>query len=224
MHMIRPATIVISTLLLTTAAAQAAPSFSDRIGKTYLQLNAGAVMEQDTDFNLNSATNVENTYDDGYVINGAIGHNVGKFYFIDNVKFDLELGYASSSVDAHNVNGAPLANSVGDLNTTTVLANMYHEYDTGTRFVPYYGLGIGIASVDIDNFGSTTNTVLDDSEVTFAYQASAGVNYIVTDHVDIGMRYRFNGAEGIEIVGSDGTTTDFSPMAHQLTAGVNVNF
>ena len=225
MNISRSLPLALGVCALFTASAQSQPSFNDRIGKTYLQLNAGAVKQDDTDFNVNAATNVENEYEDGYIINGAVGRNFGSLAFINNVKLDVELGYSSSGVENHNINGAATAGSYGDLNVTTLTANMYHEFDTGTRLVPYYGLGIGAANVETSSFGTAaTGVVLDDEQTALAYHLSAGVNYIVSQRVDIGMRYRYSGVDGVEVVATDGTTRDFDVMAHELTAGVNVNF
>ncbi|MEM6603469.1 MAG: outer membrane beta-barrel protein, partial [Pseudomonadota bacterium] len=153
---------VLAAVLCAGSSAYADSGFLNRVNKPYISLNAGMNMVDNTDFNFSTTTNVENEYDDGYVITGEAGYNFGKFAFIDNVKLGFEIGYLQNEIDVHNIGGAAQAGSTGDLNTLTFLANMYHEFDTGTRFVPYYGVGVGIAMVEADGFGvSAAPTALD---------------------------------------------------------------
>ncbi len=223
-------TLAISLLAgFAATAAQAndhMPKFEDRFKRAYGSINAGVTSVEDTSFNAAPGLNVNTDYDNGYVVTGEVGYNVGKFFFIDNVKLGVELGYGENEVDGHSAAGANLSGSDGDLQVGTLMANMYHEYNTGTRFVPYYGLGVGLARIDADNFRTSGGTALDDDETAFAYQGNVGVNYMLTSSSDIGARYRYTATEGAEMRGAGlgASSEDFDYENHAFTVNYTHNF
>lgn len=215
-----------ATSALANGHHQHIPKFEDRTKRAYGSINAGVTSLDDTNFNAAPGVNVETDYDEGYVVTGEVGYNVGKFFFIDNVKLGIELGYGENEVDGHSANGVGLAGSDGDLEVGTLMANMYHEYNTGTRFVPYYGLGVGLARIDADNFRTSGGTALDDDETAFAYQGNVGVNYMLTSSSDIGARYRYTATEGAELRGEGlgASSEDFDYENHAFTVNYTHNF
>ncbi|MEM6603825.1 MAG: outer membrane beta-barrel protein, partial [Pseudomonadota bacterium] len=60
----------------------------------------------------------------------------------------------------------------------------------------------------------------------FMYQFSLGVNYILTENIDIGARYRYAATEGLELTGagSGATARDFDVETHNFTANLTYNF
>lgn len=220
---------VAATTSLVAFNSYAGPQFSDRIGSSYASLNAGANTLDDTSFNFATGVDVENDYDSGFVVSGEIGHNLGKVAFIDNVKLGAELGYSDNEIDVHTIPalGGEQPGSVGDLTATTLLLNMYHEFDTSSRIVPYYGVGVGAAIVDAEEFGvAGVPNALDDDDTSFLYQGTVGANYMLTSNMDIGARYRYSATEGLELTGS-GTgaqTTDFDYESHNFTVNLSYNF
>jgi OmpA-OmpF porin, OOP family len=214
---------------ISSVAAQAddhMPNFDDRVKKMYGSINAGVTSVDDTDFSAAPNVNVSSDYDEGYVVTGEVGYNVGKYFFIDNVKLGAELGYASNDVDSHSVGGTNLAGADGDLNVATLMANMYHEYNTNTRFVPYYGVGIGLGRIDADGYRAAGATALDDDETAFAYQGTLGLNYMLTSSSDIGARYRYLAIEGAEVRGATAgaSSEDFDYESHAFTVNYTHNF
>lgn len=202
-------------------------SFRERFNTTYISVNAGINDTDENDFNFSASTPVETDYDTGWAISGEVGYNVGPYAFIDNVKLGVEAAYLQNDVDTHIAGGNTLTNAEGELGVTSLMANMYHEYDTGNAIVPYYGLGIGLANVDADNYRTTqTGTALNDDDTAFMYQGTAGVNFILSDATDIGARYRYAATAGAELTG-DGpgaSAEDFDYQSHLFTVNLTYNF
>lgn len=192
-------------LALSTTAANADEmvAFEHRIHTPYFSLNGGVNDLDDTEFNFATGVDVDNEYDSGEVINAELGYNYGPFYFVDNVRLGVEVGYSENDIDSHSIGGADQASSTGDLSALSVLANMYHEFDTQTRFVPYYGLGVGFASIDAENYGvATAPDALEDDDTAFLYQVNVGLDYMLTKQFDMGLRYRYAATDGAEWTGS----------------------
>ncbi len=202
-------------------------AFNRRIGKAYTSVNVGLSSVDDADFNFTPGVDVETDFDSGLHGSVEFGRNIGPVAFIDNVKLGLEASYAENEVDSHQAGGVQLSGSDGDLKTGTVMANMYHEFNTNSRFVPYYGVGVGAAYLNADNFRTNaTGKALDDEDVAFAYQGTAGVNYMLSPQTDLGVRYRYLATEGAEMTGEgfNAEKEDFDYRNHLMTVNYTVQF
>lgn len=224
-------TVAAGVALLASGAAQAkwegTGSFEDRFQTPYVSGSFGWNWTQDADFNYATGVDVESEFESGYAIAGEVGYNMGPVGFIDNNKLGIELGFLRNDVNDHNSSALALNGSTGELNATTLMANMYHEYNTGTQFVPYYGVGIGMAEVEADGFGTNqTGLALDRDETGFMYQGTLGLNYIMTSNADFGVRYRYSAVEGIEFsgTGAGAREDDFEYDNHALSVVFAYNF
>ena len=79
------------------------------------------------------------------------------------------------------------------IENNSIMLNAYYDIDTGTKFTPYVGAGLGMARLKIkeksdENWSKSSNE--------FAWQLGAGVSYAATDNVsvDLGYRYVDNGS------------------------------
>ena len=66
---------------------------------------------------------------------------------------------------------------VGDFSMLAFMANVDYDFDTGSRWVPYVGGGLGVATISIDTETATGRSTADDSDTVFAYQVGAGLGY-----------------------------------------------
>ena len=70
---------------------------------------------------------------------------------------------------------------------TRLLANVYYDVETGTRFRPYAGIGVGAVHLSVDNGQFAVGGW------TLAYQGLAGIGVELVDGVDFRLGYRFFG-------------------------------
>ncbi len=77
---------------------------------------------------------------------------------------------------AEAITSAPQA-VVGDFSMIAFMANVDYDFDTGSRWVPYVGGGLGVATISIDTETNTGRSTADDSDTVFAYQVGAGLGY-----------------------------------------------
>ncbi len=134
----------------------------------------------------------------GYDLGGALG------YRWDNIRLELEGTYVRHTVRTFyqnaalfTVNGPVGGTGVSGFSpseTLTVFGNLLYDFDFGSRFVPYVGIGLGWendwASLTITgNANNTFNRTwdLDGNDVTV--QGILGVDFKVTDAVAIGINY-----------------------------------
>ena len=65
----------------------------------------------------------------------------------------------------------------GDFSMLAFMANVDYDFDTGSRWVPYVGGGLGVATISVDTETDTGTPTADSSDIVFAYQVGAGLGY-----------------------------------------------
>ena len=65
----------------------------------------------------------------------------------------------------------------------------------------FVGGGVGVARVDVEaSVNSVGPGFLDNSDTGFAWQAIAGVRAPLSDHWDVGVKYRFFNADNVDLI------------------------
>ena len=65
----------------------------------------------------------------------------------------------------------------GNFSMLAFMANVDYDFDTGSRWVPYIGGGLGVATISIDTETPSGTPLADDRDTVFAYQVGAGLGY-----------------------------------------------
>jgi OOP family OmpA-OmpF porin len=127
--------------------------------------------------------------DNGYDIGMQIGYRFNK-----NIR--VEGAYDYMSQDVTDVDDS-------SINASVLMVNGYYDFDFGSKFVPYVGVGIG-SLMPSATYSDTSITNSDQNQ--FAYQGIVGVDYKVSEKVSVGVNYRYmswtdtdymNGSENI---------------------------
>lgn len=133
-------------------------------------------------------------HDDDITAGGAA--SVGYRFSDLPLRTEVEVGYRyRQDVDARDVNGPASIGYEDNLSSTTVLLGLAYEFRGGSDWQPFVGAMIGWArnSSDVDRTvlatGTTTNFSNDDDNL--AYGATVGIDYLISDHWDLGAAYRF---------------------------------
>ncbi len=138
--------------------------------------------------------------------------------FFDNFRVELEYAASSADIDSHDdVTAAGLAlgaidagvlisGNVGDLGvsvadlvaagegeveTETIFVNGFYDFRNDSKWVPFVGVGIGYATVDV-SYEPSNVAIIDDDDDVFAYQLMAGLAYQLNDQIAVSasLRYR----------------------------------
>jgi outer membrane protein OmpA-like peptidoglycan-associated protein len=151
-------------------------------------------------------------YDFGWGVMGDLG-----YAWHNGIRAEGELAYARAN--ANKVNG--VTENSGRINNLDVMANLYYDFQTGTRWTPYIGAGIGLAGVDADHIGRLNNGgALNDSQFEFAYQGIAGVAYELSDHWALQADYRYVGTTDPTFKTTVGGTGRIDNASHNVVLSV----
>ena len=213
------------------AAALAGPSLANADGDAglYARLFGGINFLNDTDFNVLGAVNVDNEYDEGFVVGGALGYDYGKIWSFGGVRTEVELSYRENDIDVHSVSalGGDQPSSTGDVSSTALMANAYNDFHNQTAFTPYLGGGIGYAWSDMSDFGiAAIPNVLDDDDSGFAWQLGAGVNYAINKMLSLSVDYRYLNTD-IDVTSSaaaGSTGSEVDSDNHTVSFGIRYRY
>lgn len=217
------------TLLILAMAAPAAMADSYYIGVTggYSQL-------RDAQFEIgpDSGTRVQGDYGGGDTASLTLGHasegsktynGRAEFEFgfqrdtVDSMRFDDTLDDEGSRERIHDVSGTTdvtygFYNAMGDFNITT-----------NTSFTAGFGFGLGQVNFDRHS-ARTKGLVMDDDDITYGYQLTAGLSYRLLSALDLELSYRFRSFEDVSLRTDDGAKSKLSLSSHNAVAGLRVRF
>jgi len=99
----------------------------------------------------------------------------------------------------------------GEVDVLSFLVNCYYDIETGSPVTPFIGVGIGAANVDVE----------DEDDTVFAYQASAGIGYAISDSTTLELGYRYMATSDPEFHAL-GETIEAEVGSHNFYGGVRV--
>jgi len=173
------------------------------------------------------------TYDLGYAFGIQLGYAFG------GPRVELEYNYRTNNANTiATIDGTQSA--TGSLSARSLLVNVLYDFDTGSKWVPYIGLGLGAADVTANSIHSSNITAssgfLDGSSTKFAAQFIFGVEYQVSDKFGVFADWRglwassanFNYGYGCPAGSTTGCkatgTTSYDYWNGALDVGLRVRF
>ncbi len=171
-------------LLSTVGAAQAGED-------AWYVTGAGGVSLFNDGDSSNAGSSITTNYDPGFAFVAAGGRQ-----FDFGLRLEGEVGYRQASVDTVRLNSGGGTNpGSGNMSALSFMVNGLYDfnigYDLGPKFKPYVGAGVGFANVSANNIQTLNTTVMDDSDLVFAYQAIGGISYLVMPKTTMFLEYRY---------------------------------
>lgn len=160
--------------------------------------------------------------DTGFGVSGAAG------YRFDDARVELEVAYTSNDVEGVTVNDLAEIPLDGDIESFQFMVNGYYDIPTRSRFSPYIGGGVGVATLSVDDIEADIPGIgtlaLDDTGASFVFQVKAGVGYEISDQASAFLGYRLHGLPGqnFEAFGADLDADTL--LIHSLQLGARYEF
>lgn len=151
-----------------------------------------------------SGVNTTYSYDTGPAVVLGAGWGFG-----NGIRVEGELGHRGNDVD----------NTVGHTSATSVMANALYDFDTGTRFTPYVGVGTGFAHIRFHDVGAP-GTSIDGGDTEWAYQGILGLTYQLSDRWKADANYRYFGTERPDFTAANGTSAESHYRDNAILVGV----
>ena len=130
---------------------------------------------------------INHSFNDGFNVGARAGYMMGPW------RFEGEYSYRENGSNA-TVVGARVN---GTLSSSTLMFNTIYDFTLGWLVTPHLGLGLGGATLDGNFNAPSVGYRSKVSDVVFAYQAIAGVRYMVNPTLALDLDYRYRGTSGM---------------------------
>ena len=158
----------------------------------------------------------------GFGINGAIG------YRFDDARVELEVAYTNNDVESVTVNDLDEIPLDGEIESTQFMVTGYYDIPTNSRFSPYIGGGVGVATLTADDIETDIpglgTLALDDTGTSFVFQVKAGVGYQISRQANVFLGYRLHGLPGQDFEAFDADFDADTLWVHSLQLGARYEF
>ena len=158
----------------------------------------------------------------GFGLSGAAG------YRFDDARIELEIAYNNNNVEGITVNDLDEIPLDGDIESFQFMLNGYYDVPTQSRFSPYIGGGIGVATLTVDDVEVDVpglgNLALDDTGASFVFQVKAGVGYEISDRASAFLGYRLYGLPGQNFEAFEADFDADTVLVHSIQLGAQYRF
>jgi len=112
----------------------------------------------------------------------------------------------------------------GNVTADSLLLNFFGVFHDNRRWAPYIGVGIGAARIEASDLKVSGNLLGNGSAVVFAYQLGTGLDFSLTDRLNLDLGYRFFGSVRPEFKESDGQKFKMDYLNHSAVLGLRWGF
>ncbi|TDI66618.1 MAG: hypothetical protein E2O90_04800, partial [Alphaproteobacteria bacterium] len=173
----------------------------------YVSGALGANWAKDSD--VSGAASGDIDFDVDWVGAVAVGYGYG-----NGLRMEGELYHRRSEAD--DLSGKATVNGF--------MFNVLYDFDVSRRFIPYIGLGAGLAVVHFDDISPIGGSSVDDEDNVFAWQAIAGVAIPLRDRLDLTADYRYFDAGDVDVHTSAGSRLNSEYASHSVMIGLRYRF
>jgi len=174
------------------------------------------------------------TFNLGYSAGVQLGYAFG------GPRLEFEYNYRNNAANTIATT-AGTQSATGSLTSTNYMANLLYDFDTGSQWVPYVGLGLGAANVKANSIRPSSSSgvssgFLDGSSTKFAAQFILGAEFQASDTLGLFFDWRglwanntnYTYGIGCPSGGTSGClqtgTTSWTYWNGALNVGVHVHF
>jgi opacity protein-like surface antigen len=152
---------------------------------------------------------VEISFDSGIGFSLAAGSET------DILRYEGEFSYRKNDMDEISCsNCVPSSLPInGEVESMSLMANIYKDIDTNSAVTPFIGLGLGFSKFDAEIEGDS------EDDTVFAYQLILGTGFKVNDTTNIDVSYRYFASADLDFAG-----TEISSATHNFMVGARVSF
>lgn len=174
----------------------------------------GLGMDWAEDSNVSGADSGKIDFEGDWAGAFSVGYGFG-----NGLRLEGEMSHRRS--DVTNFSGTGLA---GEAKVTGFMANLLYDFDVSPRFIPYIGVGAGLAVVRFKDVSPIAASNIDDEDNVFAWQGLAGVAVPLTDQLDLTADYRYFDTNDVNLQTDAGGNINSGYTSHSVMLGLRYRF
>ena len=205
-----------------------ASSYAQSASKLYVKANGGVAFQQD--IALKTQINPvpgDMKFDTGFRAGAVLGYQLNRSFAAE-----LESGIIQNNVNYIGVQTLSSYGANATLDEIPLLVNGVYTPACKWHLKPYIGVGLGTVIGIFDSSrvtglyftGPGGTTTYHSTDVTFAYQAEVGLNYMLGRHVTLGLAYKFMGTTDHSWQDNNTPLKTDGTMTHAIEATLTFRF
>jgi opacity protein-like surface antigen len=139
-------------------------------------------------------------------------------------RIELEYSHRTNRLDkARFADG--IAPASGNLSADSLLFNFYGVFHGEDRsWSPYVGAGLGAVRIETSNLTVTGGPLSNDSALALAYQLGLGIDYALTERLNLDLGYRFFSSTRPRFNEVNGPAFKMDYLNNSIVLGLRVGF
>lgn len=227
----KPALHIVILAILVIPAISIAES---AVSGAYISGLIGVQAAKDTDASSTDFV-TGNAYNDRVEFDPGLNIGVTGGYDFGIVRLEGELSYKNAEIKAvtNQVTSERFHDTYGDVGVMAMIFNGFIDLHNNTPVTPYFGGGIGFASVQLSDtlatrrVGNTAQRVLlygAGDDTVFAYQFGGGVDIAMNRHFSLDIGYRYFSANRAHIDSDQDILTNLKFASHTTALGFKYRY
>jgi len=112
----------------------------------------------------------------------------------------------------------------GDVVADSLLLNCWGVFHNRSPWAPYAGLGAGVARMEASGLKVLGQPLASGTSNVFAYQLGTGIDYALTNYLNLDLGYRFFGTTQPRFTEASGNKFKMEYFNHSAVLGLRVGF
>lgn len=210
-------TVLASMLLMAALAMPNLSSAASQRPGPYISGFVGVTIPATTDatsFDGSVVIQDRIKFDPGLNIGGTAGMDLGA------ARIEGEISYKGADIDSITDFSGTHTGIKGGVEALAFMANLFVDLHTQGPITPYFGGGIGFASLHIDDtYNYNNDFYFDDDDTVFAYQVGGGLEVALNRQISLDLGYRY-----FRTTEATFANTEFEFESHNATVGLRLKY
>ncbi len=138
-------------------------------------------------------------------------------------RIELEYTRRSNPLDKVNLSTGTFTGG-GDITAESLIFNFIGVFHDKKSWAPYFGAGIGVARLEASQLTEAGTPLVSGKDIVLAYQFGIGIDFSLTEFLNLDLGYRFFSSTRPEFSEASGTKFKMDYRSHSAVLGVRVGF
>jgi opacity protein-like surface antigen len=225
---------IIITILVSLLTPALCTAYQSRPGG-YMSAFIGATIPDKTTVTTDVYAPTFNSFTDKVEFDPGLNVGMTGGYDSGFLRMEGELSYKYSEIDkiTDQADNYSFQNVDGNLGVLAVMFNSFIDLHNDTPVTPYFGGGIGFATLYLsDTYGTDTRGLtttrallyLDDLDSVFAYQVGGGLDIAMSPVLSLDLSYRYFGTSKADFDSNWDVNTGLEFESHNVAIGFRIKF
>lgn len=173
--------------------------------------------------NSDTLNNFSLEFDPALQGSGVLGWDIEPGSKAGEGRIELEYARRSNRLDKAHLSTGTFTGG-GDITAESLIFNFIGVFHDKKSWAPYLGAGIGVARMEASQLTEASTPLASGKDIVLAYQFGIGIDFSLTEYLNLDLGYRFFSSTRPEFNATNGTKFKIDYRSHSAVLGVRVGF